>query len=227
MQLFKDKRTKVLIVGGDNLGYHLAKTLIESGNKVCVIEKDKKRCEFIKNDIDADVICGDGTRLDVLTQAKTGFYDVLVAVTGRDEDNLVSCEIAKKQFEIKKTVSRSNNPKNIPLMQAVGVDIAVNTTRIIADMIDHELDSAPVHMMAGISNSDAVISEYKIPLEWKSSGKKVMELEIPEDCVLVYLIRSGSLIIPRGNTVIMGGDAVLALTLGSASKKLKKLFEIR
>lgn len=226
MPLFKNKKTKILILGGGKLGYYLAKTLLESDNTVTVIENSRKRCEYLSDNLNIPVICGDGTRLEVLARAKAGSFDVFVAVTGRDEDNLVGCELAKKQFGVKRTVSRSNNPKNISLMKELGVDIAVNTTRIIADMIEHEIDVAPVQIMASISNSDAVISEYDIPLNWSQSGKKIMELNIPEDCVLVYIMRNEGLIIPRGSTLIMGGDTVLALTLGNASKKLKKLFEI-
>lgn len=226
MPLFKDKKTKVLILGGGNLGYHLARTLIESGYTVSVIENSKKRCEILADSLNIPIICGDGTRLEVLSRAKANAFDVFVALTGRDEDNLVGCEIAKKQFGVKKTVSRSNNPKNILIMKELGIDIAVNTAGIIADMIDHEIDSAPVQLMASISNSNAIISEYNIPFKWSKSGKKLMELDVPQECVLVYVMRDEGLIIPRGNTVIMGGDTVLALTVGNASKKLKKLFEI-
>lgn len=226
MPLFKEKNTSVLILGGGKLGYHLAKTLIESDHSLCLIEQSRNRCEFLSDNLHIPIICGDGTKPEVLAKAKANSFDVFVALTGKDEDNLVGCEIAKKQFGIKRTVSRSNNPKNIAIMKATGVDIALNSTKIIADMIDHEIDSAPVQMMASISNSNAIISEYDIPDDWSRSGKKIMELEIPENCVLVYIMRNDELLIPRGNSEIFAGDTVLALTVGSASKKLKRIFEI-
>lgn len=226
MPLFKEKNTRVLILGGGKLGYYLAKTLLESDHELCLIEQSRNRCEFLSDNLHIPVICGDGTRPEVLAKAKAGAFDVFVALTGKDEDNLVGCEIAKKQFGIKRTVSRSNNPKNIAIMKSLGVDIALNTTRIIADMIDHEIDSAPVQMMASISNSNAIISEYDIPVNWSKSGKKIMELDIPENCVMVYIMRKDQLLIPRGNSEIFAGDSVLALTVGSAAKKLKKIFEI-
>lgn len=217
---------KILIVGGGTLGYYLAKNLLEEGNTVRVIEENKNRCETIADDLGIQVLMGDGTRIETLAQAKAGSFDALVAVTGKDEDNIIVCEIAKKQFGIKKTVSRSNNPKNIYLMKKLGIDIAVNTTQIITNLIEHEIDGAAVQVIANISNSDAVICEYKIPENWSQSGKKVMELEMPEDCVLTYIMRNGTLMIPRGSTVLFGGDEVVALAVGNASKKLKKLFEI-
>lgn len=226
MPLFKDKNTRVLILGGGKLGYYLAKTLLEGDHSVMIIEKSRRRCEYISDNLNIPVICGDGTRPEVLGRAKAGAFDVFVALTGRDEDNLIGCELAKKQFGIKRTLSRSNDPKNAALMKKLGIDITLNSTKIIADMIDHEIDSAPVQMMASISNSNAIISEYDIPADWSSSGKKIMELEMPENCVLVYIIRGEELLIPRGSSVIEAGDRVLALTVGNASKKLKKLFEI-
>lgn len=217
---------KVLIVGAGNLGYHLAKNLMESDNTVSIIEADKKRCEFLADELGIPVLCGDGTRIETLSNMKANSFDALVAVTSKDEDNLIICEIAKRQFGIKKTVSRSNNPQNIYIMKKLGIDVAVNTTQIITDLIEHEMDGAEVRIIANISNSDAVISEYKVPSDFTKSGKKIMELDIPAECVLVYVIRCGKLMIPRGDTVIMGGDEVLALTLGTSGKKLAQLFEL-
>lgn len=217
---------KVIIVGGGQLGYFLAKNLLASGHEIKIVDMDKNRCKRIANVLDVSVICGDGTRIETLAHAKVSKYDVLIAVTDKDEDNLIACEIAKKQFNIKKTVSRSNNPKNISIMKKLGVDITLNTTQIITNLIEHEIDGAQVQFIANITNSDAMISEYKIPVQWTKSGIPISELALPENCVLIYLIRSGILIIPRGNTVIMGGNEVVALTVGSVSKKLKKIFEL-
>lgn len=217
---------KVIIVGGGQLGYFLAKNLLVSGHEVKIVDMNKKRCKHIADVLDIAVICGDGTRIETLAHAKVSKYDVLIAVTDKDEDNLIACEIAKKQFNIKKTVSRSNNPKNISIMKKLGVDITLNTTQIITNLIEHEIDGAQVQFIANITNSDAMISEYKIPLTWTHSGIAISELALPENCVLIYLIRSGVLIIPRGNTVIMGGDEVVALTVGAVGKKLKKIFEL-
>ena len=217
---------KVLIVGGGNLGYYLAKNLLENGDKVKIIDSDKERCQYIADELNIPVINGDGTRPEILALAKPATCDAVVVVTGKDEDNLIACELAKKQFGVKKTVSRSNNPKNVTLLKKMGIDIVVNTTQIITDMVEHEIDGAAVQVMANISNSNAVISEYRIPDNWEHSGKSVMELDIPPDCVLIYILRNDSLTIPRGNTLIMAGDEITALAVGSADKKQKKLFGI-
>lgn len=217
---------KIVIVGAGQLGYFLAKSLLEENHIVKIIDSDRKRCEKISSALDVTVYCGDGTRIETLADAGVGKSDAFIAVTDRDEDNLIACEIAKKQFSVRRTISKSNNHKNIALMKRLGVDIVLDTTQIITGLIEHEIDGANVKFVADISNSDAVISEYRIPDNWSKSGKRVMELEVPSDCVLIYVIRSGSLMIPRGNTVLMAGDEITALAVGRAAKQLKKLFEL-
>lgn len=216
----------IIIVGADRHGFFLAKNLLENGYCVKVIDSDKAHCEKIASALDVRVYCADGTTVVALAQAGAGKCDVLIAATGRDEDNLIACQIAKKQFKVPRTISKSNNHKNISLMKKLGIDVVLDTTQIMTQLIEHEIDGAQVQLIADIGSSNAVISEYDIPLSWKKSGSKVMELEIPQECVLVYLKRNGLLMIPRGNTVVMAGDTIVALTLGSASKQLKKLFEI-
>ncbi|MCM1545206.1 MAG: TrkA family potassium uptake protein [Ruminococcus sp.] len=216
----------IIVVGAGQLGYFLVKNLLEAGHDVKVIEIDKKRCEKVACALDMQVLCSDGTRIEALANAACGKCDVFIAVTNRDEDNLIACEIAKKQFKVPRTISKSNNPKNISLMKRLGIDIVIDTTQIITTLLEREIDGSQVQFVADVGNSDAVISEYKIPFSWKQSGKKVSELEMPADCVLVYLKRNGIFMIPRGNTVIMGGDEVTALTIGKAGRKLKQLFGI-
>lgn len=217
---------KILIVGAGKLGYYLAKNLLESGNTVRIIEQDKKTCERTADHLGIQVLWGDGTRIETLSQAKASSFDAFVAVTGKDENNLIACEIAKRQFGVNKVISRSKNPKNMKLMEELGIDIAVNTTQIITDLIEHEIDGETVRVITNIQNSNAFISEYQLPSSWSLSGAQIKDLEVPEGCVLLYILRKGELLIPRGNTVILGGDEIVALAIGNASKKLKKLFEI-
>lgn len=216
----------IIIMGAGKLGFSLARSLIENGHNVTVIDQERERCEKVSNSLDIKVYCDDGSRIETLAALSAGKCDVFIATTSKDEDNLVACEIAKHQFKVKRTVAKSNHHRNIQLMKRLGIDIVVDEVQNITQLIEHEIDSPDVQLIADIGNSKAAINEYQIPFEWSLSGKKVMELEIPEECVLVYLKRNGVFMIPRGNTVIMGGDEIIALTVGAASKKLKKLFEL-
>lgn len=217
---------KVLIMGGGNLGYYLIRHLLEKGYTVELVEEDRKKCERIADELGITVVCGNGTDIETLAKLKAGSFDTFVAVAGKDEDNLIACEIVKKQFGVRKIISRSNNPNSISLMKKLGVDIAVNTTQIITHFMEHEIDNSSVQIVANIDHSSAFISEYSLPQNWSKSGTKLMELGVPEECLIIYVIRKGELSIPKGSTVLMAGDEVAALTVGNGAKKLKKLFEI-
>lgn len=214
----------ILVIGAGKLGYYVVKNLLEAGHKVSVVEKDRSRCEKIADSLDIQVTCGDGTKAETLAEAACGKAAALIAITNRDEDNLIACEIAKRQFKVARTIAKSNNPKNILLMKQLGIDTVMDVTRLITNLLEYEIDGSQVQLIADIGNSSASISEYKIPFSWKNSGKTVAELDIPSDCVLVYLKRKGMFVIPRGKTVVLGGDEVTALTVGTAGRKLKKIF---
>ena len=217
---------RILIIGAGQHGYYLSKHLKEAGHDIRVIDRNEQNCARLANAVDVRVFFGDGTRVETLALAGAGKCDVMIAVTNHDENNLIACEIGKKQFGIGRTISRSNNHKNIMLMKRLGVDVVLDTTRLITELIEHELDGSQVKLIADISNSDAVIGEYHIPEKWDRSGARVMDLEIPQDCVLIYVMRSGMFLIPRGNTMLMAGDEVVALTVGPAAKKLKQTLGI-
>ena len=217
---------RILIIGAGQHGYYLSKRLKEAGHDIRVIDRNEQNCARLANAVDVRVFFGDGTRVETLASAGAGKCDVMLAVTNHDENNLIACEIGKKQFGIRRTISKINNTKNISLMKRLGVDLVLDSTQIISQLIEREIDNSDVKLIADISNSDAIISEYTIPASWSHAGKRVMDLKIPENCVLIYIIRSGSLLIPRGNTLLMPGDDVVALAVGAAGKALKKLFEL-
>lgn len=126
---------KIIIVGGGKVGYYLMKSMIESGNNVCLIESQKNLCEKIAEEFNDIVVWGDGTSLEVLYDAGIEQAEVVVAATGKDEENLTICQIAKLNFKVQKTIARINNPKNIQVFKALGVDKTVCSTEVIADLI--------------------------------------------------------------------------------------------
>lgn len=132
---------KVCIIGGGKVGFHLAHELMYHNHKVVVIEKDKKTCYTIANQLDIKIINGDGSSIDILNIAKVDkSFDVFIATTGVDEVNLVSCQLAKKVFGINKTVARVNNPKNKIIMSTLGIDFTVSTTSTIAKLLEIEAE---------------------------------------------------------------------------------------
>ena len=132
----------VLVVGGGKVGYYLAKELIDSGHEVALMEKDPRRARQIADEIGSIVIAHDGCEGKYLGEAGCNRADVVAAVTGDDEDNLVICQMAKHHFDVPRTIARVNNPKNEALFRHLGVDELVSPTRMILGSIEQDI---PVH----------------------------------------------------------------------------------
>jgi trk system potassium uptake protein TrkA len=126
---------KAIIVGGGKVGYYLFKTLRENRYDVVLVERKEALCKKISEELDGEIICGDGSDLEVLKDADIGRAEVVAAVTGKDEENLVICQMAKMNFNVKKTIARINDPKNGPIFKALGVDEIVCNTEAISNLI--------------------------------------------------------------------------------------------
>ena len=215
---------KSIIIGGGKIGYYLLKTLKERNYDVVLIERDTNLCQKIAGDIDAGVICGDGTDVDVLKDAGIDEADVVAAVTGMDEENLVVCKIAKCSFNIAKTIARVNNPKNIAMFKALGVDKIVCSTEVIANLIEYEFDKDKFKIIQAFERGSMILVEIKIDKENIWCDNFIRDLELPAECVITSILRNEKAIYPRGNTQILESDNILVLTNNSGLLELKKQF---
>lgn len=208
---------KICIVGGGKVGFHLAKTLIEADHKPIIIEEQKDICERIANDLDIRVINGDGTSADVMEIAELNEgYNVLIAVTGMDENNLIACQLAKKVFGIKKTIARVNNPKNKDIMKKLGVDITVSTTDNIASILGREAETEHIQQLMSLNGGTTSLTEVIIPNTFPYNGMTLTDMPVPEDVVIVSIQRDDEMIVPRGNTTVHFGDKLLVMAKNTA-----------
>lgn len=216
----------IAIVGGGKVGYYLAKTLLERGYHPRLIEVDKKRSQRIANELDLTVYYGDGTTIDVLEAAKVGECDTFISVSGKDEDNLIACQLAKRVFGVPRTVARVNNPRNAEVMGKLGVDIPVSATGNIAAIIEREVDTAAIKQLMSLNRGNASISELCLPQSYTRSGVCLRELHVPNEAVIVSISRGEELIIPRGNTQLMAGDRLIVVAENEALGQLSHMFEL-
>ena len=215
----------IVIIGGGKVGYYLVKTLTESArHSITLLEKDGERCKDIAEELDCLVIRADGTDINALAQAGVDDADVLVAVSGQDQDNLVACQIAKTKYGISKTIARVNNPKNHDVFKLLGVDGTVSSTGIIAQLIEGELISGDIHTLLRFEGGELELVEAIIEESSKIAGRAISTLGIPKDCIIVTIYRAGKVVIPTGSTVIEGGDKLVALTFPGKKKNLRSLF---
>lgn len=214
----------LVVVGGGKVGYYLAKQLLQDGHEVLVIEKDRKKAEHIAADLGEITLRGDGTESWVMQEAGMARSDIVVAVTGDDEDNLMICQMAKKKFGVKRTIARINNPKNAHIFQMLGIDVTVSTTDLILAQIEREIPAhSLVHLMT-LREAGASFIEAKVPEHSPAVGKPLRDLNIPEDCVIPLIIRDGKGIVPHGETVLAAGDEVVAVTTLEHEDVLEHVF---
>jgi len=205
-----------IIIGGGKIGYNLLKTLKERKYQVTLVERNRDTCAKIADELDADVICGDGTDLDVLNDAGINNAEVVAAVTGTDEENMVICQIAKLSFNVKKTIARVNNPKNIAMFKALGIDRIVCSTEVIADMIGYELDKDDYRIIQTLQRGQMVLVETTIDKKNPWYNCSIKDLNLPSECVIISVLHGEEIIYPRGDTQILENDKVLFITNHSA-----------
>ncbi len=213
----------IVIVGAGRIGFNLAQKLIQDKHAVTVIEKDKERCEGISQNIDAMVINGDGCDPRYLEDAQVGRANVVAAVTADDEDNLIICQLAKEVFGVKRTVARVNNPRNEHIFSALGVDVPVNSTAIIAKIIEEESSFEDFINLMTFKRGKLALVRIDLTSSSPVIDKSVKEITLPENSVFVSIVRGESIIVPKGDTVLLKGDDVIALTTIENEQQLLNL----
>ena len=212
----------IIVIGGGKVGFHLAKALLAEGHELLVIERDRERVDYISSELGSIGILGDGCEATTLMEAGTGRADMLIAVTGDDEDNLVSCQMAKHKFKVPRTVARCSNPKNQALFRRLGIDVTVSSTDVIMESIQQEVPTHTLTHLFSIRDKGVEVVEIKIPADSKIVGKKVKDIALPPGSVLALVIRRDQRpLVVSPETVIQVGDQVIALTPDSSEEQLK------
>lgn len=203
----------ILIIGAGKVGYFLAKRLCQTKHTVSIVEKDKVLCERIAKQLDALVVSGDGCEPHILEEAGVERADVLAAVTGDDEDNLIICQLAKERFNIQRTVARVNNPDNEHTFTELGIDVPVDSTKIIAKIIEEEVSFSDFVNLMSFKRGKMAIVRLDLPADSPVIDKELKDIQLPADSVIVSILRGEEVIIPKGNTLFKTGDDVIAITL--------------
>jgi len=202
-----------IVIGGGKVGYYLAKELLEGNHEVLVIEKDGGKCERIAQELGDIVLKGDGCEAATMEIAGFGRADMVLAVTGDDEDNLVSCQVAKAKFDVPRMIARINNPKNEAIFRKLGIDTTVSATAAILAQIEQELPEHPLMRLLTFKGGGLEIVEVKVPPSAAIVGHPVREIMLPQQSIIVLLVDpDGSPRVPTSETVIMAEDEVLAVT---------------
>src|SRR5512147_1546733 len=210
----------VLVVGGGKVGYYLTKELIESGHEVVLMEKDRARAAQIVDELGSIVVAQDGCEGKYLGEAGSNRADIVAAVTGDDEDNLVICQMARHHFDVRKTIARVNNPKNEELFRHLGVDEIISPTRMILASIEQDIPVHELLHLAALGEGELEIIEAHLQSGSPAVGKTSQELVIPDGCSLFAVIRNGIASPLRPDMALAEGDKVIAIGRAECEAKL-------
>ncbi|MBI4642042.1 MAG: TrkA family potassium uptake protein [Candidatus Tectomicrobia bacterium] len=216
--------TNVIVVGGGEVGTYLASMLLAGGCRVKVVEVRQEEIPRLQRDLAMEaeaVVHGSGTDPTVLEAANIRQANVVAAVTGADEVNLVVTSLARFEFNVPRIIARVNNPKNAWMFTGeMGVDVALNQADLIAHLIAEEMSLGDMMTLLKLRKGQYSLVEERVYPTAIAANKAVRDLNLPAECVLAAIIRRGQLIIPRGDTVLQPADEVLAVVHASQLAQL-------
>ncbi len=215
----------VIIVGGGKTGSNAAELLLKEKHRVVVVDHRLEIIERLRQELPPEcVVEGDGSLPSVLEQAGVSEANVVAAVTGEDEANLVVCMLARFEYSVPRIIARVNNPKNAWLFTAeMGVDVALNEPDMMAHLVAEEMSLGDMMTLLKLRKGQYAIVEEKVHPMALAVGKAIRDLMLPPQCVLAAIIRKGELIIPKGDVTLQPADEILAVVHSSEAATLASL----
>lgn len=218
----------MILIGGGNVGLHLAQKLLESEHEVLVMERDPRHAERVASLIgEENVMVGDGCEL--LTQKDAGFgrADVVVAVTGEDEDNMVVCQMAKTVWNVDRVLARVNDPNHEDFFLKIGIDETVSATSIIFSLIEQQISPDVMLPIGALGRGNIEVVEVEIGTRSTLVGKRIRDLELPPQTNVVWILRDQQGLLVTGDTVLTAHDFIVALVPRQHADELRQLFAHR
>lgn len=216
----------VVICGGGKVGEYLATTLLKSDNEVAVIERDLETADELSIHFEGQylVINGDGCDSRFQEDAGIRHADVFVAATGRDDDNLVACEIAKRVFNVDRCIARVNNPKNQRIFRAVGIE-SISSTALIANFIEEEAMLGGMSVVSSLAHSNVALFELLIPkMHRHPQGVNVWDVPLPDGSLVAAVSRADGAEVVSDETIIREGDKVIMVAYSDAMDEVRNVF---
>ncbi len=199
----------VIIVGAGKVGWNLARELIEKEHEVTLIEGNRRRYLMVERELEHAVQYGDATELWVLERAGIGRADLVIAVTGDDEDNMLVCQVAKQKYLCERIIARVNNPRNLEHFKLLGIQPAVSATDLILRLIEHEVPRYGRVQLLDLPEERLEIIEMEVGEGAPAAGRRVSEVDLPDGSLIISVLRDRGGFVPKADTVIQPGDEVL------------------
>jgi trk system potassium uptake protein TrkA len=213
-----------IVTGGGKVGSNVARTLLRRGHEVTLVEQRPERYEQLEGEFEHQVHLGDATELFVLERAGIGRpADIVIAVTGDDEDNLVIGQLAKEKYGVPKVIARVNDPRNQQLFDLLDLRLTVSATQMVLGLIEHEVPAHELVHLLELRKENLEIVEVEVVAGAPADGKRVDELAVPRGARLISVMRNGAAEIAVGSTRLEAGDQVLAILEPGMEDELRRL----
>ncbi|MCW3016531.1 MAG: TrkA family potassium uptake protein [Solirubrobacterales bacterium] len=199
----------VIIAGGGKVGWNLTRELLAKNHEVTLLEAGRDRYLTIEQELEHQVQYGDATELWVLERAGIQRADLVIAVTGDDEDNMLICQMAKEKYLCERIIARVNNPRNREWFELLGIQPTVSATDLILRLIEHEVPSYGLVHLLDLRDEQLEIIEVEVAEGSPAASVQVADVKLPEGVLIISILRDGSGFVPKGDTVINAGDEVL------------------
>ena len=214
----------VVVAGAGKVGWNLTRELIEKGHEVTVVESDRRRYLTVEQELEHAVQYGDATELWVLERAGINRADLVVAVTGDDEDNLLICQVAKEKYLVDRIIARCNNPRNLEHFRLLGIQPAVSATDLILRLIEHEVPRYGLVHLLDLPEERLEIIELVVSDDAPAAGRRIEEIDMPDGSLVVAVLRPEGGFVPKADTRIEPGDEVLVVLDPGLEEEITRAF---
>src|SRR4051794_29665710 len=215
----------VLIVGAGKVGWNLARELIDKDNEVTVVESDSQRFQTVEEELEHSIQFGDGSELWVLERAGIERADLVIAVTGDDEDNVLISQVAREKYGVERIVARCNNPRNMQHFELLGIKPAVSATDLILRLIEHEVPKYGLVHLLDLPQERLEIIELEVAADSPAAGHLVKELGLPDGSLVIAIMREGTGFVPLADSLIEAGDEVLLVLDTGLEERVAERFQ--
>lgn len=214
----------VIVAGAGKVGVNLTRELLGQGHEITLIENRRQRYLGVEQLLEHNVLYGDASELWVLERAGIERADMVIAVTGDDEDNILICQVAKEKYGIERIIARVNNPSNRAHFDLLGIKPVVSATELILRLLEHEVPHHNLVHLLDLEEEEIEIIEIRLGGKSPVVGRTVGELNTPDNTLVIAIIRDGRGMVPNANTVFEEGDDILAVLDPEREEELKLIF---
>ena len=214
----------LIVVGAGKVGVNLTRELMAQGHEVTLIENRRSRYALVEQELEHNIQYGDASELWILEQAGIERADMVIAVTGDDEDNMLICQVAKEKYGVGRIIARVNNPRNRQHFDLLGIKPTVSATDLILRLLEHEVPQHELVHLLDLEAENIEIIEMRLKEDSPAVGKLVSEINTPEHTLLISILREGKGFVPNSTSELLAGDNILAVLDPEKEEELKALF---